>query len=121
MPPLYEYWCPRCDGTKTEYRSVAERDDKPDCCGWPTRRKISAPRINPDIAPYTTVAWDKEEKRPWHITSRKQHREFLKRNGYEEVGSESTIPKAKQEEIRANEEAAKDPSRKYDNTVSALT
>ena len=38
-----------------------------------------------DIEPYKAVAGDMAGK--W-ITSRKQHREFLKRNGFQEVGNE---------------------------------
>ena len=41
--------------------------------------------IIPDLKPYKAVAGDMAGK--W-ITGRKEHREFLKRNGFEEVGNE---------------------------------
>lgn len=41
--------------------------------------------VIPDIEPYKAVAGDMAGK--W-ITGRKQHREFLKRNGFQEVGNE---------------------------------
>ena len=43
--------------------------------------------VVPDLQPYKSVAWDKETKKPMVIGGRKQHREFLRRNGYEEVGN----------------------------------
>lgn len=53
--------------------------------------------VNMDIEPYSTVAADKQTKKREYITSRKQHREFLKRNGYEEMGSEKFKPDKKKE------------------------
>lgn len=47
--------------------------------------KKSGHYIIPDIQPYKAVAGDMAGK--W-ITSRSQHREFLKRNGFQEVGNE---------------------------------
>jgi hypothetical protein len=41
--------------------------------------------IMEDIKPYTAVAGDMAGK---EISGRKQHREFLRRNGFEEVGNE---------------------------------
>lgn len=45
----------------------------------------SSHHVIPDIEPYIAVTGDMEGK--W-ITSRKQHREFLKRNNLVEVGNE---------------------------------
>lgn len=49
------------------------------------KEKKSGHYIIPDIKPYKAVAGDMAGK--W-ITSRSQHREFLKRNGFQEVGNE---------------------------------
>jgi hypothetical protein len=48
------------------------------------------PHIISDIEPYRAIASDIacDGKRPM-ITGRRQHREFLQRNGYVEVGNES--------------------------------
>ena len=43
--------------------------------------------IMPDLKDYQSVAWDKERGGQVVISGRKQHREFLRRNGYEEVGN----------------------------------
>ena len=50
-----------------------------------------------DIAPYRTAAADVAagNKRVM-ITGRRQHREFLKRNGYVEVGNDSSLTRPRQ-------------------------
>lgn len=45
--------------------------------------------VQVDINPYRSVAVDKETGKPAIVTSRKQHREFLLRNDYVEVGTEA--------------------------------
>ena len=42
----------------------------------------------PDIAPYQAVAVDAKTGKPPMITSRQQHKEFLARNNFIEVGNE---------------------------------
>lgn len=44
--------------------------------------------VQADIQPYISVAFDKETGKRAEIHSRKQHREFLRRNDYVEVGNE---------------------------------
>ncbi len=51
----------------------------------PYRRSI---QIIKDIEPYKAVAVDKVTGKRPKIGSRSEHREFLKRNGYHEVGNE---------------------------------
>lgn len=114
--PLYDYACP-CGHSEDAYRSVDGRDDGPAHCGVKMQRVITPPRLNCDIRPYMTVAADKETGKTVWIDSRAKHRAFLSRNGYEEVGSESTLPKNVQEKHRELAEAARDPSRKFDNSV----
>lgn len=46
----------------------------------------AGPYIQPDIEPYQCVGGDMAGQ---YITSRSQHRAFLKRNGFEEVGNET--------------------------------
>src|SRR5688572_4097589 len=52
----------------------------------PQKQKARSHYIIPDIEPYKAVGGDMAGK---YITSRSQHREFLKRNGFEEVGNDS--------------------------------
>lgn len=54
-----------------------------------------------DIKPYVAVAGDMAGK---EITSRSQHRAFLKRNGFEEVGNELPYMERKRKEFIADEE-----------------
>lgn len=53
-------------------------------CGVPMTQQLSAAYVSPDIAPYRAVAGDRAGR---YITSRREHREFLKRNGLIEVGT----------------------------------
>lgn len=55
--------------------------------------------VVPDINPYNTVAADKETGKRVHVAGRKQHREFLRRNGYEEIGNEKFKPSPKKDGI----------------------
>lgn len=92
--PLYPHQCDKCGATQDVYRQLADIDDAPLHCGQKMTRVIGRTHVIPDIQPYTTVAADKETKKRVHITSRKQHREFLRRNGYEEIGNEKFEPSA---------------------------
>lgn len=56
------------------------------------QRVISAPHVVPDIEPYQAMGNDVATGKCPVITSRSRHREYLKRNGYVEVGNE--MPKA---------------------------
>ena len=49
--------------------------------------RSTGPHIMPDLKDYKSVAWDKERGGQVVVSGRKQHREFLRRNGYEEVGN----------------------------------
>lgn len=91
--PVYLAECGICGKQQDYVASVEDRANTPMCCGAQTQKILTAARVTADITPYFTVAADKETGRCQHIRSRKQHREFLKRNGYEEVGNEK--PKTK--------------------------
>jgi len=70
-------------------------NDLPVCCGVTMRRKICAPMVVADIQPYQAMGVDAASGKAPVITSRSQHREYLKRNGYVEVGNE--MPKQSSE------------------------
>ncbi len=56
----------------------------------PLHRADAAPMVISDLPDYRPVAADKHNgKRPM-IGGRRQHREFLRRNNYVEVGNETT-------------------------------
>ena len=85
--PIYLVRCEECGQEQDIFRRIAEMDNVPDCHG-PMKHVLCAPMINPDISPYRAVAVDKKTGKMPYITSRKEHREFLKRNNYCEIGSD---------------------------------
>ncbi|WAL81321.1 zinc ribbon domain-containing protein [Pandoraea sp. XJJ-1] len=88
--PIYALQCQsKCGHEEDIYRSIAERDrDLPLCCGAHMIRKIVAPMVAPDISAYQAIAVDVATGKAPVINSRSAHRDFLKRNGYTEVGNE---------------------------------
>lgn len=84
--PIYTYSCQKCTAYLDEFRKIDSRDDAPHCCGGTMQRIIVPSMVTPDIKSYRTVAFDKETGKKVTIDSRKQHREFLKRNDFIEVG-----------------------------------
>ena len=87
--PLYAIHCLTCGAESDTYRKVEARDQGlPGCCGAPMVRKITAPHAMPDLAAYQAVAVDRATGKAPVIEGRKAHREFLKRNGYREIGND---------------------------------
>lgn len=86
--PLYHHKCEKCGYEVEEMRSLVNFDNFPKCCGRDMPIVMHAVMSIMDIQPYRAIAADKETgDRPW-ITSRQQHREFLRKNNYEEIGNE---------------------------------
>ena len=86
--PTYEWECtrrrPRCRRRRDVISSIAARNEAQTCtCGAPMQRVITAANVMPDIKPYKALAGDRRGK---FIASRREHREFLKRNRLVEVG-----------------------------------
>ena len=80
--PIYDYQCPKCGRVTEAARAVDERHLAPDCHG-PMDRIISAPAmVMPDIQPYRAIVDGST------ISSRAQHREYLRKHGLIEVGNE---------------------------------
>ena len=107
--PLYTYRCQECHKTEDVVRTVDARDDAPTCHG-PMRRVLSLPMIATGFQPYRTVAYDKETGRPMQIRTRDEHRAFLNRNGYEEVGNDRSMAPHPLE----HQQPAKDADFKFD-------
>ena len=64
----------------------------------------AAPQVMSDLKEYRAAAADKDTgKRPM-IGGRRQHREFLQRNGYVEVGNE--MPSVRREEMTRSDRIA---------------
>ena len=83
--PIYLYVCPRCGRAQDGFASVSERHTAAPECHGKMQIEIMASYVSPDIQPYMAVAGDMAGK---HITSRKEHRAYLKRNKLTEVGNE---------------------------------
>ena len=93
--PNYSYECGKCGRTKHVFLSLDEHDDyEPTHCKKPMFQVISAPQIVRDIQPYNAVAVDIATGKPPCIGSRREHKEFLRRNNLVEVGNEK--PKARE-------------------------
>ena len=97
--PTYEYRCE--NGHRQDaVRRVTERDNCPPCkCGAPTERRIT-PTMVSVFTPYRAVAVDKESGERPLIRSQAEHRAFLARNGYEEVGNDKSMAPLPTEEVR---------------------
>jgi len=84
--PIYLHRCPDCKRGREVLKPVAQCMDVEVCkCGMPMQRELTAPMVTPDIEPYRAVTGDRMGQ---FITSRREHREFLKRNRLVEVGNE---------------------------------
>jgi hypothetical protein len=64
----------------------------------------AGPQIMSDIAPFRTAATDVATGQRAVIGGRRQHREFLRRNGYVEIGNDYVPPQ--REELNRTERIA---------------
>lgn len=85
--PLFSYECPKCGREQDAYRTVAERNRAPKCCGRKTVKIVTASYLTPQFTPYRAVG----KERGKMIRSRGEHRDYLKRHGYEEVGNDKSM------------------------------
>lgn len=86
--PLYAYSC-RCGAKAESFASVDARHTAAPRCHGRMTLEIMPTMVNADIAPYVAVAGDMAGK---PIGSRREHREYLKRNALVEVGNEPIRP-----------------------------
>ena len=85
--PIYAAHCNQCGKDEDYYRTLANYQDIPFCCGVQMERRICAPQVLKDIDPYVSMIDGTV------INSRSQHREHLRANGCIEVGNEKMEPK----------------------------
>lgn len=84
--PLYEVRCTVCGERQEIFRSLADFNNLPNCCGQRTERVLCAPQVMPDIQPYQSMIDGQM------ITSRSKHRAHLKQHGCIEIGNEKIAP-----------------------------
>lgn len=106
--PMYDARCPACQITVEFFRRMADCDDLPSCptCHGPMDRVFSVPMITADIQPYRAVTTDIKTGEQPYITSRREHTEFLKRNGLRQFEADSSKPgrdSAKERQERRND------------------
>ena len=78
--PIYEYRCDLCGEVTDAYRSVADRDQAPEClCGGKTQKIISRSRVHGDFAPYY------DENLETHIKSKQHRKKVMKEQGVSEM------------------------------------
>ena len=84
--PIYAIACDTCGKSEDVFRSLAEYDNLPECCGVKMHRVMSAPDVIPDIQPYKSMLTGEM------IESRSKHRSHLKQHGCIEIGNEKQSP-----------------------------
>lgn len=93
--PMYDAKCHECDITVEFFRHMADCDDIPKCpeCDQVMKRVFSVPMVSMDIQPYRAVTTDVKTGDMPYITSRREHKEFLKRNGLRQFEADSSVGK----------------------------
>jgi len=107
--PEYTVRCSVCDAQNNVYLPISEHGNWADCCGVRMHQVITAPAtINSfgHVYEYKAVAAEADGSLPV-ITNKAQHQEYLKRNGYVEVGNEKPVSKPYQHPPSSREEVKK--------------
>lgn len=99
--PLYTYACPKCGGVDTEFNTVANRHAGPVCCGASMKLEITPTQVanvlgGGDFQGYRCPVTDQ-----W-VTSRRQRREIMARQGLIEAGDKSRADEKRREKMLAN-------------------
>jgi putative FmdB family regulatory protein len=91
--PIYRYQC-ECGLQSDEFRKIDNRNDPLECpkCKGAMGLRIMPTSVRADIQPYRSVVVDKATGKLVNIESRAQHKEFLHRNDYVEVGNDWQPP-----------------------------
>jgi hypothetical protein len=84
--PIYRARCDVCGAEQDVFRSVANYDDLPHCCGQKMGRRIMPAMVAADIQPYRSMITGEM------ITSRSKHRTHLRDHGCIEIGNEKIPP-----------------------------
>ena len=104
--PLYSFRC-ACGATRDEYRTVETRNDAPLCHG-PMERVITPPMVSV-FNSYRAIAGEQDGGERPYIRNKAEHAAFLRRNGYEEVGTDKSMaPPSCPEEIQDRQQKWKD-------------
>lgn len=97
--PTYDYECLKCHRLIEEQRTIDDRLRRPRCkCGALMKMVNLGGRrhITPDFEPYHAVG----KERGKLIKTRAQHRDYLKKHNYEEVGNDASMAPPKDDPDR---------------------
>ena len=108
--PLYDIRCNKCGKIEEIYRSISEIENLPLCCSVRTERMMSAPHIVSEERNYKPYLG----KNGRLIDGKKQHREYLKENGFIEVsGEQKHLDKIKSDKKVASKKARRKRIEEY--------
>lgn len=82
----YVYKCEKCSSRFEVIKPMANSSDPEFHCDAKAERVFTAPQIIGTFTPYRSMGPDRQ----W-ITTRQEHKDFLRRYGYEEVGNDSSV------------------------------
>lgn len=85
--PIYTIRCDHCESQEDVFRSLAQMDDLPDCCGESMHRVMCAPMVVTDYAPYQSMVTGEM------IEGRAAHKEHLRRHNVVEAADMKPTPK----------------------------
>lgn len=85
--PTFSYECAGCGRQQDAYRSIDNRKRGPKCCGKVAKQIITGSHLTPTFTPYRVVG----KERGKVIRTRAQHRDYLKKHGYDEVGNDKSM------------------------------
>ena len=73
--PTYTYSCEVCGTEKDEFRSIAERNNGPECCGEQMQKIITLGYVITDMEPYY------DENLETYVKSRQHRNEVMREHG----------------------------------------
>lgn len=112
--PLYPLKCKSCEARIDVFRTIAERNDLPNCiCGGDFERILVAPAVRGEIEPYESPITGEV------IDSREKRREEMKRHGYidYEPGMRKDVERNR---VREQEKAMEPINKTVDEIVTAM-
>ena len=95
--PTYAWLCNCCGREFEAWAKISERNNPQQHCGADATRILNAPMVAPLFEAYRAVG----RGTPW-IRTKAEHKAYLRREGYEEVGNDSSMatPSISDEEFR---------------------
>lgn len=116
--PTYEFFCGTCRKRFDIVKPMAQSSDAEFHCGTQAERVFTAPHVIGVFEPYRSMG----PERQW-IHTRQEHKDFLRRYGYEEVGNDPSMapPDISDAEFEHNrEQQLKELARDHEETQKVM-